>query len=67
MTFYDPEIFSTANDCERFAHEWYSRKDMGLILKLYCWNKEDADSIKKYMKNNYPDIPIICSWLIWGS
>lgn len=34
-------------------------------IRMACLNKEEADKVKEYMSNNYPDVSFSVSWLLF--
>lgn len=35
------------------------------IMKLSCFNKDEAEKAEAYMRERYPDVPFFASWLTW--
>lgn len=36
-------------------------------VEIKCWNKAEADRLKKYMEEHYPDVKFRVSWTSWPS
>lgn len=47
--------------CEDGARQYVLGRCNGIEIK--CYNKDDAQWFKDYMKHNYPDIPLRITWL----
>jgi hypothetical protein len=35
------------------------------VMKLECFNKEEAAKAEAYMKRKHPDVPFFATWLTW--
>jgi len=57
--------FKDVDLCVRADYEYRTNpfaKD-GVLFR--CFNKEEADKLKKMMKNLYPHVPVYFKWLIF--
>ncbi len=53
------------DQCKRF---YTAFRDSVLVhdsIHVQCFNKEEAEQIKKEMAARFPEVPVTVSWLTW--
>ena len=63
MNIFDRQIKDIKN-CEYGALQYQLGKYD--VIEIKCFNKNDAQWHKDYMKRNYPNIPLRVTWLEWN-